>query len=223
MSRLSRLQKDYLAEIYHLIQIEPNGSSGFVSSATLSERLLASQSTVNRVIERLREARLIEHQRYVGVQLTEAGQHEARMILRRQAIIEIFLVIVMGFGWHEVYEEAKRMRHHLSEIMLERMWEVAGHPTHSPFGEWIDNIIRSHDAEIILSDASTSQDYRIARVLTRQSDRLEYLAALELVPGTHLHLHHKAPFNGPIQIHLEREYRIIGYELAKILTVTPIN
>jgi len=159
----------------------------------------------------------------VGVQLTERGRQEALAILRKQAIIETFLVSVMGFGWHEVYAEARRMRHHVSEMVLERMWEVAGGPQRSPLGEWIDGLEREDHAEIILSDANTTQDYAIARVLTRQPDRLEYLAALQLTPGTQLHLHHKAPFNGPIQIQLEREYRIIGHELAQILMVSPVE
>jgi len=206
-----------------LSQIESNGSSGLVTSADLGERLFASQSTVNRVIERLRDAALIDHQRYVGVQLTERGRQEALAILRKQAIIEAFLVNVMRFDWHEIYAEARRMRHHVSEFVLERMWEVAGRPQRSPFGEWIDGTERADHAEIILSDANTTQDYYIARVLTRQPDRLEYLAALQLTPGTQLHLHHKAPFNGPIQIHLEREYRIIGHELAKMLTISPVE
>jgi DtxR family Mn-dependent transcriptional regulator len=89
---LSNLQRDYLAEIYHLGQIESNGSDGLVSSIRLAERLIASQSTVNRVIERLRDEGLIEHQRYVGVQLTEKGRQEVLAILRKQAIIEVFLV-----------------------------------------------------------------------------------------------------------------------------------
>ncbi|MFW5692509.1 MAG: metal-dependent transcriptional regulator [Chloroflexota bacterium] len=222
MSKVSNLQRDYLAEIYHLGQIESNGSSGFVTSAVLSERLFASQSTVNRVIERLRNAGLIDHHRYVGVQLTERGRQEALASLRRQAIIETFLVNAMGFGWHEVYEEARRMRHHVSEVVLTRMWDMAGRPARSPFGEWIDGTGPEDHTEIALSDAPIAQDYRIARVLTRQPDRLAYLAALELKPDAQLHLLHKAPFNGPIQIHLEREYRIIGHELAKMLTVTSV-
>jgi DtxR family Mn-dependent transcriptional regulator len=223
LSKVNSLQRDYLAEIYQLGHIEANSSSGLVTSADLSERLFASQSTVNRVIERLRNAELIAHQRYVGVQLTERGQQEARAILRKQAIIETFLVNVMGFGWFEVYEEARRMRHRVSETLLERMWNMAGRPERSPFGEPIDAPDHEDQPEINLSDADTTHDYRIARVLTRQPDRLEYLAALELTPGTKLHLLHKAPFNGPIQIHLERDYRIIGHELAQMLTVTAVT
>jgi len=223
LSKISNLQQDYLAEIYHAGQIESNSSNGLVSSSDLENRLFTSQSTVNRMIERLRAAGLVDHQRYVGVQLTERGRQEALRILRKQAIIESFLVTVMHFGWHEVYDEARHMRHHISDKVLARMWELAGRPVYSPFGEWINGTGPEQHSEIILRDADTTQDYRIARVLTRQSDRLEYLAALQLTPGTTLHLLHKAPFNGPIQIQLEAEYRIIGHELAELLTVTPLT
>jgi DtxR family Mn-dependent transcriptional regulator len=111
---LSPLLRDYLAEIYQANQIELNGHVEFLSSATLAERFATSQTTVNRVIERLREAELIEHERYIGVRLTMRGQREARQVLRKQSVIETFLVNVMGFQWHDVYPEARQMRHHVS-------------------------------------------------------------------------------------------------------------
>lgn len=222
MSKVSRLHRDYLAEIYQASQIEANGNGALVTTADLGERLFASQSTVNRIVERLRDAGMIDHQRYVGVQLTALGQQEALRVLRKQAIVEAFLVNVMRLPWHDVYDEARRLRHHVSEAVLERMWALAGHPTHSPFGEHIDDAPTGDHKEVLLLNADTLQDYRISRVLTRQPDRLEYLSALGLTPGTVLHLLHKAPFNGPIQIQLEREYRIIGHELAKMLTAVPL-
>jgi DtxR family Mn-dependent transcriptional regulator len=220
VTRLSQLQYDYLAEIYEGSSL--SGKDGFVTTAYLGERMIASQSTVNRAIDRLRDAGLIEHQRYIGVRLTDRGDSEARHILRKQAILETFLVQVMGFSWHEVYDEARRLRHYIGDGVLNRMWEMAGFPRRSPFGEWIAiEGPRLVDSEIPLSAAEIAHDYRIVRVLTREPDRLEYLAALELIPGTRLHLLHKAPFDGPLQIHLERDYRIIGHALACMLMVTP--
>jgi Fe2+ transport system protein FeoA len=70
-----------------------------------------------------------------------------------------------------------------------------------------------------LANAQDQQAYRIVRILTRQTDRLEYLAALGLTPGVWLYILHKAPFHGPIQLKLETEYRIVGYELARSLTL----
>ncbi|MEM6283005.1 MAG: metal-dependent transcriptional regulator [Chloroflexota bacterium] len=222
ISKLTSLQRDYLAEIYHITRIEADDPDGFVSSGTLSERMLIITSTINRVLDRLRDADLIHHKPYVGVQLTPSGEREARLILRKQAIVEAFLVNTMGFRWHEICDEAKKIRHGVNETLVDRMWEIAGYPEKSPFGEPITADDAGEDVDTILTDTEIGIDYQIARVLTRQRDRLEYLAALDLTPGHTLKVMHQSPFDGPIQVQLDREYRIIGYELARVITVFPL-
>ena len=50
------------------------------------------------------------------------------------------------------------------------------------------------------------------------------MAALELVPGAHLQVVHAAPFNGPIQLRLkDKEFRIIGHNLAEMIRVQPVE
>lgn len=222
MGRLSRTQLDYLAEIYQIGHIEGATTDGFVTSSKLAERLFASQSGVNRMLERLREAGVILHQRYVGVQLTSAGLQMAQTLLRKQGIIEAFLVTVMDFGWHEIHNEARTMRHHVNDRVVERMWEMTGRTATSPFGEPIAPDAQLPPDDTRLCDAEAERDYKLARVLTREADRLRYLAALSLEPASHLRLLHKAPFNGPLQIQLDREYRIVGYQLARMITVVSI-
>ena len=60
-------------------------------------------------------------------------------------------------------------------------------------------------------------------MLTREPDRLEYLAALHLLPGARLELIHAAPFNGPIQLKMGREFRIIGHNLAEMICVRAVE
>jgi len=221
VKKLSNLHLDYLAEIYHASIIETGGQVKSVSSAELAGRLLTSQSSVNRIIERLNDMKLIDYERYVGVTLNDIGVKTSRELLRKQAIIETFLMHTLQFEWHMIYDEARTMRHHVSEAVLQRMWDITGCPPQSPFGEWIDRQRQTDHNDTILIDADIKKSYRIARVLTRQSDRLQYLSALGLIPGVELNLLHKAPFDGPIQIQLDREYRILGHELATMITVIP--
>lgn len=218
LSEITPLLRDYLAEIYQAAQIELNGKNGFVSTSELAERMAASQPTVNRTVERLFDFQLIQYERYVGVKLTAQGQQEAADVLRKQAVLESFLVNVLKFQWHQVYVEARQMRHHISDAVINRMWEAAGRSLRSPFGEWIDPP-QIEPPQVLLANAEDQQDYQIARILTRQPDRLEYLAALGLTPDVRVHIHHKAPFHGPIQLHLDTEYRIVGHELAKVITL----
>ncbi len=223
MRKVSNLHLDYLVEIYYAETVETNGISKPVSSAELATRVGTSQSSVNRIIERLDSMGLVEYERYVGIQLSKKGSELILPVLRKQNIIESFLHSILKIEWNEIPLEAKHLRHHTSDKVLTSMWEMLNKPAVSPFGEAISTKIENSTEEIILGSAEANRKYRIERVLTRLSDRLQYLFALGLTPGTELDLIHKAPFNGPLQIQLDREYRILGHELSLMITVVPIE
>jgi DtxR family Mn-dependent transcriptional regulator len=213
----------YLAEIYRLS--DRQAADAYLSTSTLADILDVSAPAVNRMVTKLKDLGLLEHKPYQGIRLTDRGRREALKELRRHRIAEAFLVNVMGFGWHEVHDEAVAIGSALSEPLAERMAEMAGHPTHCPHGEPIPNIDGAMDApdDILLSDVDEDGvTLRVTRVLTREADRLEYLAALGLVPGTVLDMLHKAPFSGPLQLKLGEEYRIIGHNLAELIRVQPV-
>lgn len=221
---LSATMRDYLAEVYRLWDLGA-GADGYVNTSALADTLDVSAPAVNRMITRLKELGLLEHEPYQGIRLTPAGQREALKELRRHRIAEAFLVNVMGFGWHEVHDEASRISGALSETLAARMAEMAGSPTHCPHGEPIpsaDGLI-DPPRDFPLSEGHEGERYSISRVLTRESDRLEYIAALGLLPGTALQLLHLAPFNGPLQLKVGGEYRIIGHNLAELIKVLPLS
>lgn len=217
---LSRTMRDYLIEVYRLSD-RGDGQDNYIGTSALADLLDVSAPAVNRMVNKLKENGLLEHEPYQGIRLTSAGQREALKELRRHRIAESFLVEVMGFGWHEVHDEADRMSQGISEVIAERMAEMAGNPTHCPHGEPIPtrdgDMPRMNDMR--LSEASPEIQLEITRVRTREADRLEYMAALGLLPGKHLQVIHAAPFNGPIQLKVGSEYRIIGHNLAELIKV----
>jgi DtxR family Mn-dependent transcriptional regulator len=222
---LSATMREYLAEIYRLSDRE-NSPDGYVSTSALADLLDVSAPAVNRMVIKLRDQGLLLHEPYQGIRLTDAGQREALKQLRRHRIVEAFLTKVMDFGWHQVHEEADRISPALAEIVVERMAEMAGNPTHCPHGEPIPSVEGEipvmHD--VLIPDAPQNVMLEITRVRTREADRLEYMAALELVPGSRLQVVHAAPFNGPIQLRLQdKEFRIIGHNLAEMIRVQPVE
>lgn len=219
--QLSGTMRDYLVKIHQLS--ETKHDEEYVSTSDLADVLRVSAPAVNRMITKLRDLGLLHHERYQGIALTETGMREALKQLRRQRIAESFLVNVMEFGWHEVHAEAEQLGSALDEKVLARMLEMAGNPTRSPHGAPIPAADGSYTPldDVLLTDAPIDADYEITQVLTREPDRLEYMAALELMPGQQFHLLHAAPFNGPMQLQLNREYRIIGYNLAEMIRVKP--
>ncbi len=221
---LSPTMRDYLAEIYRLSDRD-SSAEGFVSTSVLADLLDVSVPAVNRMVSKLRELRLLEHEPYQGIRLTEAGKREALKYLRRHRLAEAFLVNVMGFGWHEVHADADRIASVLTQPLEERMAEMAGHPTRCPHGEPIptDEGELPPLNDLLLTEAPEGQLLEITRVRTRESDRLEYIAALGLVPGTPIEIIHAAPFNGPLQLRLGKEYRIVGHNLAEMIRVRPLS
>jgi len=217
---LSATMRDYLAEIYRLSERHPD-ENGYVGTSALAELLNVSAPAVNRMVTKLKDYGLLHHEPYQGIKLTDAGRVEALIQLRKHRIAESFLNHVMGFGWDEVYEEAHAMSGALSEVISQRMFDMAENPTTCPHGEPIPNAdgTVAEMADELLTEAEAEHEYLVSRVLTRESDRLGYIGALGLMPGAELHLIHKAPFNGPMQLKLGEEYRIIGHNLAELIKV----
>jgi DtxR family Mn-dependent transcriptional regulator len=219
MDDISETMRDYLAALYRLDDREREDGSTYVSTSALAEKLDVSAPAVNRMVTKLREHGYLVHEPYQGIQLTESGRREALKQLRRHRIVEAFLVNVMGFGWHEVHEEADRMSQNLSDSLAERMAMMAGKPTTCPHGEPIPDAEGSLPAlhDVLLTDAPLKTPLVLTRVRTRERDRLEYLAALGLMPGAPLELLALAPFHGPVQLRVGKEYRIIGHNLALMI------
>ena len=102
-------ERHYLTEIYRLGERGVTSEDGFISTSAVADLLDVSAPAVNRMVTKLKESGLLEHEPYQGIRLTPKGEREALKELRRHRIAEVFLVQVMGFGWHEVHEEADRM------------------------------------------------------------------------------------------------------------------
>lgn len=216
---LSTTMRDYLAEVYRLCD---HSHETYISTSALADNLDVTAPAVNRMVTRLKELGLLEHEPYQGIRLTDEGKREALRELRRHRIAEAFMVNVMGFRWDEVHKEASRVSSAMSNMLTERMEHMAGFPTRCPHGEPIpaaDGTVEVLNDQVLSSVGTNTGIYKITRVLTREADRLEYLAALGLVPDASVEVLHVAPFSGPIQLKLGNEYRIIGHNLAEQICV----
>ncbi len=211
---LSPMMRAYLAEIYRM------GEGGPVRAAALARRLDVTTPAVVRMLNRLESHGLIRRTRH-GILLTEAGEREALRSIRQHRILEAFLTRVLGIGWEEVHALADRLDPVIDEALCERMYEVAGRPTHCPHGDPIptpDGRIPPL-FDIPLSEARIGARGRIARVKTEDPEQLRYLGSLGLVPGASFELIARAPFNGPLRLRLAQHDVIIGLELAHHIRV----
>jgi DtxR family Mn-dependent transcriptional regulator len=221
MNSVSAAMQEYLAEAYRLAYYQDD--EPYISTSALADVMHVSAPAVTRMVQRLKEAGYLEHEPYRGVTLTPKGEREAIMNIRRHRLVEVFLVSVMKFGWHEVHDQADDLGAAVSNEVVERMEKMANFPRRCPHGEPIPTaegrMPRVHDTP--LSEASPGSELVISRVNTHDMDKLAYLGELGLKPGTRFMLISRAPFNGPLQLLLDGETRMIGHELAGVLRICP--
>ena len=224
---LTANMRHYLVTIYQMATerfYDDAAADGPLPTAALSEKLFQAPPAVGRMVGRLQKRGLLRHQPYRGLRLTEEGERAALRILRRRRIAEAFLVAVLGYDWAAVEGESRQLAEGMSDALMQRMWEQSGRPDTCPRGEPIpsaDGMLPLQD-DLPLKCASIGQQIRITRIRTDEGDRLQYIAALGLTPGVSLEVLQRAPFDGPLQLKLGPEYRIIGDNLARIIFARPL-
>lgn len=215
----SPAMQEYLAEAYRLAYYQDGDH--YISTSALAEVLNVSAPAVTRMVQRLKSAGYLEHEPYRGIALTPEGEHEALMNIRRHRLVERFLVDVMNFGWHQVHDDADELGAVVSDLVVERMAALAGHPQRCPHGEPIPTADgRMPKVEdFALTEAEMQRELIISRVTTHDADKLAYLGSLGLKPGTRFILVERAPFNGPLRLQVGDHIQVIGHELAGALRV----
>jgi DtxR family Mn-dependent transcriptional regulator len=74
------------------------------------------------------------------LQLTDMGRSLATRVMRKHRLAERLLVDVIGLEWDEVHEEACRWEHVISEQVEQKLLELLGNPTLSPYGNPIPGL-----------------------------------------------------------------------------------
>jgi len=201
----------YLAEIYRL-EMEHDA----VTMPTVADVLEISVQAVSRMIRQLAEDGWLEHEPYRGVRLTPAGQQVALQAIRRHRIVEVFFVRVMKFGWDAVHDMIEPLEGGISDVVLERMFELTGQPTHCPHGEPIptrDGVMPRVD-DGPLSQVAPGTASRVSRVRTHDPEKLRYLAELGMIPDAPITVMGHGRFEGPVRVLLGGQEQLLGFELA---------
>ena len=211
---LSRSVEDYLKAIYHLsLDGQP------ATTSQIAEMLEVAPPSVSGMVKRLSEQGLLEHVPYRGVELTEQGRRAALRMVRRHRIIEAYLVARLGYTWDRVHEEAERLEHAVSDTLIERMAIALGNPQFDPHGDPIPDAqgrIQEHP-HTPLAEIPLGETVEIRRVDTSEADRLRYIGASGLTPGTTITVIDRQPFDGPITVRAEGRDKVIGFELSRLI------
>lgn len=197
--KISPSKEDYLKTIYSL-----KGYEKVVSNKDLAESLEVSAASVTDMNNRLVKEDLITYYPYKGVQLTDLGVQVANQLIRKHRIWEVFLYEKLGFEWNEVHEEADRLEHASSDIVIERLNNFLGNPTYDPHGGLIPNADGTVDKEetplVPLIELKPHQYFIVREVPDEDSVLLNYLSEKGFSLNDEYELINIEPYDGSITI-----------------------
>lgn len=204
----------YLRAIYLLSFRAPP-----VSTSQLAARLGVAPPSVSAMLRRLAAVGLLAASGSAGIVLTEHGERHAMNVVRRHRLIETFLVRAAGMRWDEVDAEAEALQHAVSELLIDRIDSVLGHPQRDPHGDPIPPPSGDHveDWSPALAEAPDGASFQVNRVSDEESAALRYLAGLGIGPGVTLRVLEREPFGGPLWVEIGGRHRALGTQLTYLV------
>ena len=189
--------QDYLKAIHSL-----GGADGLVTPVAIVERLGVRAPSVSGMLKRLTEAGWIDYSPGMGARLTERGVTEARRVIRRHRLVELFLTRVLGLDWSEVDAEAEALEHAISPRVEQAIAAHLGEPLEDPHGHPIPTRegALAHRQLLPLSQFQAGQRVIIREVQDENPDRLRRWQLLGLTPGATVEIVSFQPLDDLFQV-----------------------
>lgn len=216
---VSRVIEDYVTLIWKVYEW-PGGEA---TTTDLAERLGVTPSTVSGNLKKLARDGFIVYEPYGRIELTDQGRRLAIGLVRRHRLIETYLVEQLGLRWDQVHDEADRLEHAISDLVLSRMDEVLGHPTRDPHGDPIPDMQGriAEDRSVPLVQAPTGVPVLVSRVSDRSPDVLRYLQERAVTIGTTMELVDVNPAVSAVRVSVDQAPVELSFTVADTIRVTP--
>tara|TARA_B100001758_G_C18285194_1_gene543883 strand:- start:107 stop:763 length:657 start_codon:yes stop_codon:yes gene_type:complete len=192
-----------------------------VSTNEISNVLKTSPASVTDMLKKLLEKKLVEYEKYKGVELSNSGKQYAINILRKHRLWETFLVEHLGFNWSEVHEIAEELEHIKSTKLIDKLDTFLGYPKFDPHGDPIPN-----KEGVIPNVKSTSLDQmevgfkgHVLGVTIDEKLFLDYLTNLNIKIGTKIEIIQKIDFDKSLIVNIENIENHISFDVAKNILI----
>jgi DtxR family transcriptional regulator, Mn-dependent transcriptional regulator len=201
--------QDYLKAIHGLGGVERT-----VLPVDIAARLEVRAPSVTGMLKRLGDAGLIHYEPGRGAQLTKQGVAQARRVIRRHRLLELFLTRVLGLDWSEVDAEADALEHAISPrleqaiaaYLEEPLEDPHGHPIPTREGGLAQRKLKS------LHQCGAGQSIIIREVQDDNPERLRRWQALGLTPGAIVRILSYQPLDDMFQLQVGNSIIPVGSE-----------
>jgi DtxR family Mn-dependent transcriptional regulator len=216
---LSATEENYLKALIKIS--EKNSVDGKVGTNELALDLGVKPATVNDMLKRLKDKKLIDYEKYGKIKITKSGKKSGIEIIRRHRLWETFLFDKLKFTWDEIHEIAELLEHVNNPKLIERLDEFLNYPQFDPHGDVIPNSkgeIKIHFKKTLLS-AKVGKALKMVAMKENSDVLLKHLFELGLGINKSLKVVKIQPFDLSMNILVEKKTITISNKLAENIFV----
>lgn len=170
--------------------------------ARIAERLGHSGPTVSQTVARMERDGLVVVSQDRHLELTVTGRQLATEVMRKHRLAERLLSDVIGLDWEYVHDEACRWEHVMSERVEQRLYDLLGRPSDSPYGNPIPGLqalggpaesgpaapVQNLDAALLAGNGGPLEILRLAETIQVDPELLAQLNDGGIRPGANVTL-----------------------------------
>lgn len=215
---LSYTEENYLKAI---LALSAESGSGETGNNRLANYLGIRPATVNDMLRKLKEKKLVMNERYGKIRLTREGRKQALLVVRKHRLWETFLYNKLGFSWDEVHEVAEQLEHIQSEKLIEKLEKFLGYPDTDPHGDPIPDakgIMRDIHKKTLL-EIPPGTTCQLIAVRDNSAAFLQYVSELGISLKKKIKVIALHSFDNSMQIEVDRRQFSVSGKFAEHLWV----
>jgi DtxR family transcriptional regulator, Mn-dependent transcriptional regulator len=208
---MTKSEEDYIKFLY---QPSP-GERDVIKLSTIAKAFGYTEQSVNEMMKRLSEKKLIEYIPYKGVYLTPIGHELALKMIRAHRIWEVFLYEKLGYDWDEVHAISEILEHTNREDVVDRLYNYLNQPERCPHGNRISpkGTVPQPDQDTPLHITTQGTTFEVHRV-DDSPELLNFLSSLNVKLGSTLSIESIDSFNEIIYISIHNKTYPVAFKNA---------
>jgi DtxR family transcriptional regulator, Mn-dependent transcriptional regulator len=216
---LSYTEENYLKALLRLTL--ENGQKEEAGTNELAAHLNVKPATVNDMLKKLKEKKLIDYKRYGKSSLTNEGRKKAIDIVRKHRLWETFLFEKLEFSWDEVHEVAEQLEHIKSAKLTDKLDKFLNYPAFDPHGDVIPNAkgeMKMYSKKTLLEE-ETGHTCTMVGVNDNSATFLQYVDKVGLAINQPIKIIAKQPYDDLIEIEVKGKRTSVSPRFAENIVI----
>jgi DtxR family Mn-dependent transcriptional regulator len=216
---LSYTEENYLKALLRLTL--ENGQKEEAGTNELATHLNVKPATVNDMLKKLKDKKLIDYKRYGKSSLTNEGKKRAIDIVRKHRLWETFLFEKLEFSWDEVHEVAEQLEHIKSAKLTDKLDKFLNYPAFDPHGDAIPNAkgeMTMYSKKTLLEE-ETGHTCTMVGVKDNSATFLQYVDKVGMAINQPIKVISKQPYDDLIEIEVRGKRTSVSPRFAENIVI----